>query len=137
MKEKLHAAKAHSVFKYPLFLTLPQTRPRLQASEKLHSPIGLFKIHFQTTLRWLQNQTYSNETVMHATKAEDTQLRCLDFLRFTCCFLLFVAQLAPSLPFTARRLLHHRPTPGLPSPAVRDRLARQRPETDRRDRDPR
>ena len=37
------------MFKYPLS---PSTapRPRLQASEKLHSPIGLLKIHVRTSL---------------------------------------------------------------------------------------
>ena len=44
-------------------------------------------------------------------------------LTFTFCFLLFVAQLAPSLPFTDRRLppdfsllAHPRPMPGAPRP---------------------
>ena len=49
MQQKLHAAKAHSVFKYPLSPSTPP-RPRLQASEKLHSPIGLLKIHVRTSL---------------------------------------------------------------------------------------
>ena len=45
-------------------------------------------------------------------------------LRFTCCFLLLVAQLAPSLPFLfAARLFPTHPRP--------------LPETDRRDSDPR
>ena len=49
MQHKLHAAKAHSVFKYPLSPSTPP-RPRLQASEKLHSPIGLFKVRVRTSL---------------------------------------------------------------------------------------
>ena len=49
MQHKLHAAKAHSVFKYPLSPSTPP-RPCLQASEKLHSPIGLLKIHVRTSL---------------------------------------------------------------------------------------
>ena len=49
MQQKLHAAKAHSVFKYPLSPSTPP-RPCLQASEKLHSPIGLLKIHVRTSL---------------------------------------------------------------------------------------
>ncbi len=47
--KKLRAAKAHSVFKYPLSPSTPP-RPCLQASEKLHSPIGLLKIHVRTSL---------------------------------------------------------------------------------------
>ena len=49
MQQKLHAAKAHSVFRYPLSPSTP-SRPHLQASEKLHSPIGLLKIHVRTSL---------------------------------------------------------------------------------------
>ena len=64
-------------------------------------------------VRWLQNQIYSNETVSHTKQAEDTQLCCLDFPRLTSCFLLFVAQLDPSLPFITRRLPHDFSLPAL------------------------
>ena len=47
--KKLRATKAHSVFKYPLSPSAPP-RPRLQASEKLHSPIGLLKNNVRTSL---------------------------------------------------------------------------------------
>ena len=49
LQQKLHAAKAHSVFKYPLSPSTPP-RPCLQASEKLHSPIGPLNIHVHTSL---------------------------------------------------------------------------------------
>ncbi len=108
-----------------LSFPLPAWSPACRTARTFIAKSGIWK--FMSILAFvavtcLQNQIYSNKTA-HTKKAEDTQLWRIDFLCFTFCVLLFVAQLAPSLPCTDRPLppelsrpAHPHPTPGPPRP---------------------